>query len=187
MIPFLCVQLYPRDLFKKKAERRRGNASQPPALKLLLHFFPFLQNKLKCFFSYLELICSCSFCAVWNPPASSLGEIPVKPSGHVALCYLLYGDFCSPDLICEETWCPSSTLRLEHTKSASWSSWFFFLSTYPYSLSSSLTISLLGYSFSLTTLPLASGYTRVIHLHAGLILLLREGPVSFSGLVAPVN
>lgn len=131
------------------AQRQRGNASKPPALKLLLHFFPFLQNKLKCFFSYLELICSCSFCAVWDLPASSPGEIPVKPSGYVALYDLLYGDFCSPDLIFEETWCCSSTLRLEHTKSASWSSWFFLLSTYPYSLSSSLTISLLGHSFSL--------------------------------------
>lgn len=73
MIPFLCVQLCPCDL--SKTERRtvaaRGRFSAtcfeaaPSRLSLL-------QKRLKCFVLFLELLCSCSFCAVWNLPAARL-------------------------------------------------------------------------------------------------------------------
>lgn len=79
MIPFLCVQLDPRDLFKTEARHTVAAREHFTAtcFEAAPSLFSFLQKQLKCYFVFfspccLELLGSHSLCAVWNLPASRL-------------------------------------------------------------------------------------------------------------------
>lgn len=106
MKPFLCVQLYPRDLFKTEATYGCGQERLLCSFEAAsLHFFcPTAPSPPPCppakthksFSCCLELTGSCAFSAVCNLSASELpsplstAQIIVKPVGSVALGFLCY-------------------------------------------------------------------------------------------------
>lgn len=151
MIPFLCVQLDPRGLFKTKALHSGSEGTLHSHLLWSCPSLPFfLQKQLKCFVPLYGAAVQLFFlCCVESTRHQSVTTLITSTSTCEA--FRTRGP-CFP--LCWDFWSPVSSSGRHGVLIAHWSSWFFFHS---HSLSSDLIVCLLLSRF--TDLTLASAYS----------------------------